>query len=253
MRSSCTARRSRCRAPPTQRRKMRSCAIRILPSHCTGSRSSWCSSRPIWDLRSACRSPARRATTIFIWHKSVGVVILIAALVRLAYRWKNPPPPFPPELPAWERVAAVWNHRLFYALLIAMPIVGFVAVSGFANGPTTPLVGGHSRFRSFRASAKRPASLPAKCTRFAAFLLVGLILLHIGGGAEAPVHRQAGGARRGCRRSPRTASRWLSVRARARLAEKAEHRKRHAPRHRRRHEVSGRAVAVPDQSGGEAR
>ncbi len=77
-------------------------------------------------------SPAR--DEIFIWHKSVGVVILIAALVRLAYRWKNPPPPFPPELPAWERAAAVWNHRLFYALLIAMPIVGFVAVSGFANG-----------------------------------------------------------------------------------------------------------------------
>ena len=72
--------------------------------------------------------PARDG--IFIWHKTVGVVILLAALARLAYRLKNPPPPFPPELPAWERISAVWNHRLFYTLLIAMPIVGFVAVSG---------------------------------------------------------------------------------------------------------------------------
>ena len=107
-------------------------------------------------------SPAR--DEIFIWHKTVGVVILIAALARLAYRWKNPPPPFPPELPAWERLAAVWNHRLFYILLIAMPIVGFVAVSGFAKDRRRLWSAG-SRSRSFRGSASRPASLPAKCTR----------------------------------------------------------------------------------------
>lgn len=121
-------------------------------------------------------SPAR--DEIFIWHKSVGVVILIAALIRLAYRWKNPPPPFPPELPAWERAAAVWNHRLFYALLIAMPIVGFVAVSGFANGPTTPLVGG-IQIPVIPGVSKPTGELAGEVHEIAAFLLVGLILLHI--------------------------------------------------------------------------
>ena len=84
--------------------------------------------------------PAR--DEVFVWHKTVGMIILLLTLARLAYRLKNPPPPFPPELPAWERFAAVWNHRLFYTLLIAMPIVGFIAVSGFASGPTTPIAGG---------------------------------------------------------------------------------------------------------------
>jgi len=84
--------------------------------------------------------PARDA--IFIWHKTTGVVILLLTLARLAYRLKNPPPPFPPDIPAWERFAAVWNHRLFYLLLIAMPIVGVTAASGMLPGSTIPLLGG---------------------------------------------------------------------------------------------------------------
>ena len=46
--------------------------------------------------------PAR--DEIFIWHKSVGALILLLVLARLAYRVKNPPPPFPPELSAFELV-----------------------------------------------------------------------------------------------------------------------------------------------------
>jgi len=105
-------------------------------------------------------------------------VILLAALTRLVYRLKNPPPPFPPELPAWERVAAVWNHRLFYTLLIAMPIVGFVAVSGYANGPTTPLLGG-IEVPVIPGISKETADLAGQVHELAAFTLVALIVLHL--------------------------------------------------------------------------
>ena len=121
--------------------------------------------------------PARDG--IFIWHKTTGVVILLLTLARLAYRLKNPPPPFPPELPAWERVAAVWNHRLFYLLLIAMPIVGFIAVSGYANGPTTPLLGG-IEVPVIPGISKETGDLAGDVHELAAYLLVLLILLHIG-------------------------------------------------------------------------
>ena len=63
-------------------------------------------------------------------------------LARLTYRLVNPPPPYPPELPRWERFAGTWNHRLFYLLLIAMPIVGLIATSGMTPGPTISLLGG---------------------------------------------------------------------------------------------------------------
>jgi cytochrome b561 len=120
--------------------------------------------------------PAR--DEVFVWHKTVGMIILLLTLARLAYRLKNPPPPFPPELPAWERFAAVWNHRLFYTLLIAMPIVGFIAVSGFASGPTTPIAGG-IQVPVIPGVSRDTGELAGEVHEIAAFLLVALILVHI--------------------------------------------------------------------------
>ena len=51
----------------------------------------------------------------------------------------NPPPPYPSDFPKWERFLAVWNHRLFYVLLIALPLTGLLAVSGRAEGGWVPL------------------------------------------------------------------------------------------------------------------
>ena len=79
---------------------------------------------------------------LFTWHKTLGALILLLTIARVIYRVKNPPPPFPPELPRWERLAAVWNHRAFYFLLIVLPLTGLIAVSGHAHGWFTPLVGG---------------------------------------------------------------------------------------------------------------
>ena len=73
------------------------------------------------------------------WHKTIGALILVLALVRLAVRLMNPPPPYPSDFPKWERFTAVWNHRLFYVLLIALPLTGLAAVSGRAEDGTVPL------------------------------------------------------------------------------------------------------------------
>lgn len=86
------------------------------------------------------RGPAR--AELFTWHKTVGATILLLTLARLAYRLSNPPPPYSPDLPKWERIAGTWNHRLFYFLLIAMPLTGLTAVSAHEDGPTTELAFG---------------------------------------------------------------------------------------------------------------
>lgn len=80
----------------------------------------------------------------FTWHKTIGATILLLALVRLGVRLINPPPPFPVDLPKWERFFAVWNHRIFYFLIIALPLTGLAAVSGRAEDGTVPLLWGLS-------------------------------------------------------------------------------------------------------------
>ena len=70
---------------------------------------------------------------VFGWHRTWGVLILLLALARLAVRLMNPPPPFPADYPKWKRFFAVWNHRLFYTLLIILPLTGLAAVSGRAE------------------------------------------------------------------------------------------------------------------------
>jgi cytochrome b561 len=116
---------------------------------------------------------------LFTWHKTIGPVILVLALARLWYRLKNPPPPFPPELPHWERVAAVWNHRLFYTLLIAMPLVGLAAISGGAEEPFTRLAGGIP-FPLIPGISEGLGDILGEVHMVSAWLLVLSILIHIG-------------------------------------------------------------------------
>lgn len=85
------------------------------------------------------RGPAR--SDLFTWHKTVGATILIVSLIRLGWRLAHKPPPFPEALPRWERIAATWNHRAFYVLLIALPLTGLAMISAGKSG-VTKLVGG---------------------------------------------------------------------------------------------------------------
>lgn len=85
------------------------------------------------------RGPVR--SELFTWHKTVGATILVVSLIRLGWRLMHRPPPFPESLPHWERVAAVWNHRAFYLLLIALPLTGLATISAGHSG-TTKLAGG---------------------------------------------------------------------------------------------------------------
>ena len=122
-------------------------------------------------------------TNLFSWHKTVGALILLLVLARLTYRLANPPPPYPPELPRWERVAGTWNHRLFYLLLIVMPIGGLVAVSGLSRGPTIELLGGLT-IPKIPGISKELGELAGEVHAAAAWLLIALIALHVAAGLK---------------------------------------------------------------------
>ncbi len=69
-------------------------------------------------------------------HKSLGITVLGLTVLRLAWRLADPPPPWPPEMPRWERWAARGSHVALYVVLFAMPIIGWVGSSA-VNFPVT--------------------------------------------------------------------------------------------------------------------
>src|SRR6266700_324819 len=71
---------------------------------------------------------------LFFWHKSTGMLILLLVALRLLWRLANPAPALPAGMPAWERAAARSSHLLLYALMIALPITGWI-VNSASNIP----------------------------------------------------------------------------------------------------------------------
>jgi cytochrome b561 len=71
---------------------------------------------------------------LFFWHKSTGMLILALLALRLLWRLANPAPALPTDMPAWERVGARLSHFLLYALMIALPITGWI-VNSASNIP----------------------------------------------------------------------------------------------------------------------
>jgi cytochrome b561 len=71
---------------------------------------------------------------LYVWHKSTGMLILTLLALRLPWRLSNRVPELPLEIAAWERRGAHASHFLLYALMIALPITGWV-ISSASNVP----------------------------------------------------------------------------------------------------------------------
>ncbi|HKU97212.1 MAG TPA: cytochrome b [Vineibacter sp.] len=73
----------------------------------------------------------RLQDTLFDLHRSVGVLLFVLVVIRLAWRLTHKPPPLPDDLPAWQHLASGTVHRLLYAILLIQPIIGWWGTSAF--------------------------------------------------------------------------------------------------------------------------
>lgn len=67
--------------------------------------------------------------TLYGSHKTIGLLILLFVLYRLAYRLMNGAPRPDPTVPAALTGVSHLVHWLMYALLIAVPIGGYIGIS----------------------------------------------------------------------------------------------------------------------------
>jgi cytochrome b561 len=114
--------------------------------------------------------------TLISIHRSLGIVILALALVRLAVRLRSGAPPLPADLPGPMKLAAKLSHVALYVLMLAMPLIGWAMLS--AAGYPIVIFG----------SVWLPALLPQSDRLHAllwdvhfslAFLFFAVILMHV--------------------------------------------------------------------------
>jgi cytochrome b561 len=110
-------------------------------------------------------------------HRPLGILILILAVIRLVNRMFTTLPPFPPTMSQRERFLASASERLLYALMFALPLVGWGMLSA-----------GHYPIVMF-GSVHLPPILPANPTLYSvlrkthtilAYLLFVIFLFHLG-------------------------------------------------------------------------
>ncbi|MFQ3595054.1 MAG: cytochrome b [Sphingomonadaceae bacterium] len=70
-------------------------------------------------------------------HKSFGLTVLVLSLARLLLRIVEGFPPLPAHMTRTERVLAKLTHGGFYALMIGIPVAGWVMVSASPIGLPT--------------------------------------------------------------------------------------------------------------------
>lgn len=116
--------------------------------------------------------PAR--SNLISLHKSLGLTAGLLILLRIAWRWRQAPPPLQ-ALPAWQRRAAQITHGLLYLLMLLLPLTGYLR-SAFSPYPVkwfglglpawaTPDRGLNQLFGSLHDAA--------------AWALIGLIAVHL--------------------------------------------------------------------------
>lgn len=119
---------------------------------------------------------APKYLTLVAIHKLLGIAILVLALIRLAVRLRYGAPPLPADLPEPMKLAAHLSHYALYALMIAMPLIGWAMLSA-ADYPV-----------ALSASLWLPRILPLSPSLhtalwnahfYLAFLFFAIILMHV--------------------------------------------------------------------------
>jgi cytochrome b561 len=119
---------------------------------------------------------SRAHDTLIAIHKPLGIALLLLVVIRASVRIRRGSPPLPRDMPASQKIAAKGSHAVLYALMFAMPLIGWAMLSA-AGYPLTlwgplhlPPIAPHN--------VELFAVLRALHT-WLAFALFGTVLLHL--------------------------------------------------------------------------
>ncbi|WP_298282793.1 cytochrome b [Acidocella sp.] len=73
--------------------------------------------------------PLATKFAMFQLHKSVGITVLLAVVLRLLWRATHKPPAYDADFTGLERQAAAGAHHLLYLAMLLIPLAGWAVVS----------------------------------------------------------------------------------------------------------------------------
>jgi cytochrome b561 len=156
----------------------------------------------------------RLDTTILLYqtHKSMGVLVLILMLVRVVWRLVHAPPAFPSQHSRTRNLVAQVVHAAIYALVLALPIIGWLQVSTAPIAFPTVVFGAveipHLSILTSLAADQKVLWFErlSQLHRVLAWLLLSLVTLHSLGAVYPSRHRALAWQRMALqRRGPRHA------------------------------------------------
>ncbi|MES2781289.1 MAG: cytochrome b [Pseudomonadota bacterium] len=85
---------------------------------------------------------SRSASAVFMNpHKAIGISILVLSVARLLWRLGHRPPPLPGKVAGLQAFAGHAVHILFYVLMIAVPLTGWLMVAASDRAPPIDFFG----------------------------------------------------------------------------------------------------------------
>jgi len=114
---------------------------------------------------------------LYSYHKWIGVTVFLLVAIRLAWRAKHTPPALPDGIAAWQRRASAMAHGLLYALMVAIPLSGWLMSSAkgfqtvwFGVLPLPDLIEKNRELGELLAGVHKALN----------FTLLALVILHVG-------------------------------------------------------------------------
>jgi len=138
---------------------------------------------------------------LFFFHKNTGAVLVVVILLRILWRIFHPAPPLQRDLPDWQRKVAGLSHGLLYALMIVMPVTGYIRVR--AGGFPIEVLDAIG-FPVLIPRNKALADTASWLHETAGWGLIAILALHIGAALYHGLVRRDGVWGRMWRRGPRT-------------------------------------------------
>lgn len=144
--------------------------------------------------------PPQRLFYLYQLHKSIGITVLLAAVLRLGWRLAHRAPPLPGTIPPAQRAVAGATHWLLYFSLFALPLTGWAVVSaspfdiptelyGVIHWPDLPIL-------PALVHKKQVEAVLEDVHAYGAWALIALVVVHAGAALHHHFVRQDGVLRR---------------------------------------------------------